>query len=87
MFSVDEASSFFEKVQLHFELADLFVELVLLGVGLLPPQPEWGAMIAEALPYMADQPMMVGAPTIFIFLATWSAILIGEAYAGRNNPS
>src|ERR1700685_4507363 len=33
--SVDEASSFFEKVQLHFQLADLFVELVLFGVGLL----------------------------------------------------
>src|SRR5579863_6687498 len=33
--SIDEASSFFEKVQLHFELADLLVELVLLGVGLL----------------------------------------------------
>jgi hypothetical protein len=32
---VDEASSFFEKVQLHFQLADLFVELVLLGIGLL----------------------------------------------------
>ena len=25
----------FEKVQLHFQLADLFVQLVLLGVGLL----------------------------------------------------
>src|SRR5271170_7338527 len=33
--STDEASSFFEKVQLHFQLADLFVELVFLGVGLL----------------------------------------------------
>src|SRR5437588_3743607 len=33
--SIDEASSFFEKVQLHFQLADLLVELVLLGVGLL----------------------------------------------------
>jgi len=33
--SVDEASSFFEKVQLHFQLADLFVELILLGIGLL----------------------------------------------------
>jgi hypothetical protein len=30
-----EASSFFEKVQLHLELADLLVELVFLGVGLL----------------------------------------------------
>src|SRR6202166_1162400 len=33
--SVDEASSFFEKVQLHFQLADLFVEFVLVGVALL----------------------------------------------------
>ena len=32
---VDEASSFFEKVQLHFQLADLFVQFVLFGVGLL----------------------------------------------------
>lgn len=32
---VEEASSFFEKVQLHFQLADLLVQLVLLGVGLL----------------------------------------------------
>src|SRR5216684_6649946 len=33
--SSDEAGSFFEKVQLHFQLADLFVELVFVGVGLL----------------------------------------------------
>src|SRR4051812_12388363 len=33
--SADEASSFFEKVQLHFQLADLLVELVLFGIGLL----------------------------------------------------
>src|ERR1700678_202497 len=33
--SVDEASSFFEKVQLHFQLADLFIKLVFLRVGLL----------------------------------------------------
>jgi peptide/nickel transport system permease protein len=52
-----------------------------LGVGLLPPQPEWGAMIAEALPYMADQPLMLAAPACGIFLATWSATMIGEAYA------
>src|SRR5207248_11162274 len=33
--SVEQASSFFEKVQLHFQLADLFIELILLCVGLL----------------------------------------------------
>ncbi len=56
-----------------------------LGVGLLPPQPEWGSMISEALPYMSDQPMMLAAPAIAIFLATWSATLVGEAYATRND--
>ena len=54
-----------------------------LGVGLLPPRPEWGAMIAEALPYLADQPVMLAAPAIGVFLATWSATLVGEAYAGE----
>ena len=33
--SAEEASSFFEKVQLHFQLADLLVQLVLLGIRLL----------------------------------------------------
>src|SRR3954452_12381861 len=34
--SIEEASSFFEKVQLHFQLANLFIEVVLLALGLLP---------------------------------------------------
>ena len=33
--SIEEASSFFEKVQLHFQLANLLIQFVLLGVGLL----------------------------------------------------
>lgn len=57
-----------------------------LGVGLLPPQPEWGAMIAEALPYMADQPFMLAAPASGILLTTWAAMLIGEAYAEARRP-
>jgi peptide/nickel transport system permease protein len=53
-----------------------------LGIGLLPPQPEWGAMIADALPYIQDAPYMLAAPALAIFIATWSATLIGEALAG-----
>ena len=52
-----------------------------LGIGVLPPQPEWGAMIAEALPYIQDAPYMLAAPAFGIFIATWSATLIGEALA------
>lgn len=55
-----------------------------LGIGLLPPEPEWGAMIGEALPYLQDSPSMLAAPAAAIFLATWSATLIGEAFALRD---
>lgn len=58
-----------------------------LGIGLLPPEPEWGAMIGEALPYMQDQPFMLAAPAMAIFLATWSATLVGEAFAARDTPA
>src|SRR5260370_42429855 len=34
-FSIHEASSFFEKVQLHFQLANLLIQFVLFRVGLL----------------------------------------------------
>jgi peptide/nickel transport system permease protein len=57
-----------------------------LGIGLWPPQPEWGAMIGEALPYIQDRPYMLAAPAGAIFLATWSATLIGEALAGDPAP-
>src|SRR5438309_5117589 len=33
--SIEEASSFFEKVQLHFQLADLLIQFVPFRVGLL----------------------------------------------------
>ncbi|MCQ4162378.1 ABC transporter permease subunit [Roseomonas sp. GC11] len=54
-----------------------------LGIGLLPPRPEWGGMIAEALPYLQDSPHMLAAPAAAIFLATWCATLLGEALAGE----
>ena len=33
--STEQASSFFEKVQLHFQLPDMLVEFGLVGIGLL----------------------------------------------------
>ncbi|MFC4170332.1 ABC transporter permease [Teichococcus aestuarii] len=58
-----------------------------LGIGLLPPRPEWGAMIAEALPYLQEAPHMLAAPAAAIFLATWSATLIGEGLARAPAPA
>ena len=40
-----------------------------LGIGLRPPSPEWGAMITQAMPYLAEAPYLVLAPGAAIFLA------------------
>ena len=57
-----------------------------LGVGLHPPQPEWGAMVTDALPYLRDAPHMLLAPAGAIFLATLAATLVGEGLASQAAP-
>ncbi len=52
-----------------------------IGVGLAPPRPEWGAMVADALPYLRDSPVALLAPAFMLFLATLASTLIGEALA------
>ena len=52
-----------------------------IGIGLAPPRPEWGAMVADALPYMREAPIALLAPAGALFLATLAATLIGEAWA------
>ena len=50
-----------------------------IGIGLSPPRPEWGAMVADALPYLRDAPFALLAPAGALFLATLASTLIGEA--------
>jgi peptide/nickel transport system permease protein len=38
-----------------------------LGLGLRPPAPEWGSMINELLPYLAEAPVQLFAPCLCIF--------------------
>lgn len=52
-----------------------------LGIGLAPPRPEWGAMVADALPYLQDAPAVLLAPVAAITLTTLAATLLGEAWA------
>lgn len=52
-----------------------------LGLGLQPPTPEWGAMISELLPYLAEAPVQMAAPCLAIFLAVLGATLLGQALA------
>ncbi|MGB0386327.1 MAG: ABC transporter permease [Ardenticatenaceae bacterium] len=49
-----------------------------LGLGAQPPTPDWGAMIAEALPYMQRVPILLLVPSLTIFLTALSVTLVGQ---------
>lgn len=50
-----------------------------LGVGIQPPTPEWGAMIAEARPYFSRAPWLAIAPGLFLFALTALALAIARS--------
>ncbi|MCO4052777.1 MAG: ABC transporter permease [Bosea sp.] len=54
-----------------------------LGLGLQPPTPEWGAMISELLPYVADAPFQMAAPCLMIVISVLAFTLVGEGVAAR----
>jgi peptide/nickel transport system permease protein len=54
-----------------------------LGVGVTPPTPEWGSMIAEAQPYLLDNWWMPLAPGVCIALVGMAFILLGELIEER----
>lgn len=54
-----------------------------IGIGLAPPRPEWGAMVADALPTLREAPYALLAPAAALFLTTLAATLIGEGMAER----
>lgn len=49
-----------------------------LGLGAQPPTPDWGAMIAEALPYMQRAPIFLLTPSLAIFLTALSVTMVGQ---------
>lgn len=53
--------------------------LSFLGLGVQPPDAEWGAMLAESRLYFTVAPWLLAAPTAAIFLAVVAANLIGNA--------
>ena len=60
--------------------------LSFLGLGVQPPGSDWGAMLADARPYMERMPLLAIAPGVTIFLTALSVTMIGqglELSAGR----
>jgi peptide/nickel transport system permease protein len=57
-----------------------------LGLGLRPPTPEWGAMINELLPFLAEGIVQVAAPCAAIFATVLALSLAGRSLAGSTMP-
>jgi ABC-type dipeptide/oligopeptide/nickel transport system permease subunit len=49
-----------------------------LGLGVQPPQSDWGSMLAEGQPYMQQDPLLVTAPGLAIFLTALSLTIAGQ---------
>ncbi|AUI50522.1 ABC transporter permease [Arthrobacter crystallopoietes] len=49
-----------------------------LGLGVQPPQSDWGSMLAAAQPYALRSPMTILAPGLLIFIVALCVTLIGQ---------
>jgi len=61
--------------------------LSFLGLGVQPPQPSWGAMLARAYQYMEIAPEQMYAPGIAILLTALSFNTLGEALRVALDPT
>lgn len=52
--------------------------LSFLGVGVTPPTPSWGQMIALAVPWYSTDPMFFAIPGMFLFLTVFSFTILGD---------
>jgi peptide/nickel transport system permease protein len=52
--------------------------LSFIGLGLQPPLPEWGSMIAGGLGLFRTQPWLVIFPGVFIMLSVLSLNMLGD---------
>lgn len=52
--------------------------LSFLGLGVQPPTPSWGVMLAAAQPYISDAPQLALYPGLAVVLCTLSFNLLGD---------
>ncbi|HET6223946.1 MAG TPA: hypothetical protein VFE11_17350, partial [Dongiaceae bacterium] len=72
-----------------FSMSDFVLNILLLsglsflGLGVAPPEPEWGAMIAESKDYMRQAWWVTTMPALAIILTGTALSLIGDGLAQR----
>lgn len=64
----------------------LVAALDYLGVGVQPPTPEWGTMVADARLYLFNAPWMIGFPGLAIALTVAAFNLTGEGLRDAVDP-
>nr|WP_156269250.1 ABC transporter permease [Kocuria sediminis] len=52
-----------------------------LGLGVQPPQSDWGAMLVAAQPYAARSPLTILAPGLVVFVVALCVTLVGQRLA------
>ena len=57
-----------------------------LGLGVQPPDSDWGAMLLDAQPYMERLPWLGVLPGLAIFVTALSVTLIGQGLENRKLP-
>jgi peptide/nickel transport system permease protein len=57
-----------------------------LGLGVQPPTPEWGAMIADGLPFLRQSPNLVFFPGFAIMIAVLGFNLLGDGLRDALDP-
>ena len=76
-------------VQISMSIAGaglLASSLSFIGLGVQPPKPEWGAMLASARNHIRDFPHMVIIPGVFIMITVLSFNLIGDSLRDALDP-
>ncbi|MFD1542070.1 ABC transporter permease [Nonomuraea guangzhouensis] len=56
-----------------------------LGLGIQPPDADWGSMLANAQPYLTKTPGLIIYPGLAIFVTALSVTLIGQGLNARRS--
>jgi peptide/nickel transport system permease protein len=60
--------------------------LSFLGMGVQPPQPEWGSMLSESISYLSSAPHLVLFPGLALLICSFSMNLIGDGMRDALDP-
>jgi peptide/nickel transport system permease protein len=60
--------------------------LSFLGLGIQPPQAEWGSMLSGMKEYLFNHPVLVAVPGVMIFLTSLAFNLVGDGLRDALDP-